>query len=266
MTGFKGKKIAITRPIERSSEAVKIIEEYGGEVMVAPTLELVITNSQPLKDLCKNAGTLDWLIFTSPTAILSLFKHCPDLKEKLSSQCKIAVIGPRTAKYLEEQGLKADLIPADYTAEGLLEIFKDINLKNKNIGLPRTLAARDVLPLELENNGARVYLVEAYKSDLPRDRSQVNQLINSIINRKVDAVTFTSTLTASNLFEMVEGKDKEKLLEPLRSGEVLVAAIGPVTARALEKYDIPTITPTEYTVKAMLERLREVMQNVCGEN
>lgn len=257
MKDFKGKKIAITRPIERSKEAVEIIQDYGGEVLVAPTLELVITNTQPLKDLCKNSGELDWLIFTSPTAILSLFKHCKDLKERLNHECEIAVIGPRTANYLAEQGLQADLIPADYTAEGLLELFEKTDINGKKIGLPRTLAARDVLPLGLEKMGARVFLAEAYKSDLPHDRSPVNQLVKSIINREVDAVTFTSTLTASNLFEMVEGEDKERLLEPLRSGEVLVAAIGPVTAKTLEKYDIPTITPDEYTVKDMLENLRE---------
>ena len=256
---FKGKKIAITRPIERSQEAVKIIEDYGGEVLVAPTLELVITNTQPLKDLCQKASELDWLIFTSPTAILSLFKHCKNLKDRLNENCKIAVIGPRTAKYLAEYGLETDIVPADYTAEGLLELFENIDIKDKTIGLPRTLAARDLLPLGLENRGAKVLLVEAYKSDLPHDRGQVNKLVSNIINREVDAVTFTSTLTASNLFKMVEGEDKEKLLEPLRSGEVLVAAIGPVTAKALEKYNIPTITPDEYTVKAMLDRLREEM-------
>lgn len=259
MKDFKDKRIAITRPIERSNEAVQIIEEYGGEVLVAPTLELVITNSEPLKDLCKNARILDWLIFTSPTSILSLFKHCPDLKERLSPHCKIAVIGPRTAKYLEEHGLEADLVPEDYTAEGLLEKFENIDLKKKDIGLPRTLAARDVLPNGLEKRGALIHLVEAYKSDLPQDRAKVTELINSIIKREVDAVTFTSTLTASNLFEMVNGEDEEKLLEPLRSGEVLVAAIGPVTAKALEKYNIPTIIPSEYTVKAMLEHLMKKM-------
>ena len=129
MKDFKGKKIAITRPIERSQEAIKIIEEYGGEVLVAPTLELVITNTQPLKDLCRNVDELDWLIFTSPTSILSLFKHCKNLKDRLNTKCKIAVIGPRTANYLAEYGLEADLIPTEYTAEGLLELFEDIDIK-----------------------------------------------------------------------------------------------------------------------------------------
>ena len=101
---FKNKIIAITRPAERSQEAVDIIENWGGTALVAPTLELQISSSQSLTELCKMAKKLDWLIFTSPTAILSLFKHCKDLKEHLNPECKIAVIGPRTGNYLTEYG------------------------------------------------------------------------------------------------------------------------------------------------------------------
>lgn len=260
MREFEGKIIAVTRPIERSQDAVQIIEDYGGKALVAPTLELRITNTQPLIELCRKADELDWLIFTSPTAILSLFKHCNDLKDRLNPQCKIAVIGPRTGNYLEDHGLKADIIPDNYTAEGLLAIFHDIDIRNKIIGLPRTLAARNVLPEGLRKRGAQVFLAEAYISDIPQDRTMVDKLIKDIINREVDAVTFTSTLTANNLFKMVKKEDKDKLLEPLRNGEVLVAAIGPVTAAALEKHGIPTIIPKEYTVRAMLDRLRDEMK------
>lgn len=257
MKDFKGKIIAITRPIERSQEAIRIIEEYGGNVLVAPTLELRISNTQSLIELCERANELDWLIFTSPTAVLSLFKHCKDLKDRLNPNCRIAVIGPRTGEYLKEQGLIADLVPDDYTAEGLLEVFQQFDIKNKNIGLPRTMAAREVLPNGLMDRGAFVFLADAYKSALPEDRSMVDQLIKAVINRKIDAVTFTSTLTAINLFEMIREEDKEEFLEPLRNGEVLVAAIGPVTAKALEEQGINTIIPEEYTVKAMLDKLRE---------
>ena len=99
---FEGKIIGITRPAERVDEAVKIIEEHGGRALVAPTLELQVSNSQSLVDLCKMAGELDWLIFTSPTGIISIFKHCKDLKDRLNPNCKIAVIGPRTGNFLEE--------------------------------------------------------------------------------------------------------------------------------------------------------------------
>ncbi len=259
MKTFKNKVIAVTRPLERSDEAVKLIEAYDGEAFVAPTLELQISSSQSLIKLCENAGELDWLIFTSPTSILSLFKHCPDLKDKLNSNCRIAVIGPRTGNYLEEYGLKADIIPDKYTAEGLLAIFEDINIKDKFIGIPRTFAARDVLPIGLEDMGADVLLAEAYKSGLPKDKRKVHQLIKKVINREVDAITFTSTLTAQNLFEMVKEEELNDFLQPLMNGEVLVAAIGPVTAKILEDKGLPTIIPDEYTVEAMLNKLRDLI-------
>ena len=120
---FEGKIIGITRPAERVAEAVQMVEEHGGKTLVAPTLELRVSNSKSLIELCKMSNKLDWLIFTSPTGIISLFKHCIDLKDRLNPGCKIAVIGPRTRNYLEKKGLKADLVPNDYTAEGLLEIF-----------------------------------------------------------------------------------------------------------------------------------------------
>jgi uroporphyrinogen-III synthase len=257
MKDFKDKIIAITRPAERSPEAVQLVEKYGGTALVAPTLELQISSSESLLKLCKMAGELDWLIFTSPTSILSLFKHCKNLKDKLNPHCRIAVIGPRTGNYLRENGLKAEVVPKDYTAEGLLDVFKEINIQKKNIGIPRTLAARNVLPEGLKEMGALVFVAEAYKSALPRDKDKVNKLIAGIINREIDAVTFTSTLTVKNLFEMVKDEDMEKFLEPLRKGDVLVAAIGPVTGKTLEEHGIKVITPAEYTVEAMMEKLRD---------
>jgi uroporphyrinogen-III synthase len=257
MKSFKNKLIAVTRPLERSAEAVQIIEDYDGEALVVPTLELQISSSQSLIKLCERISELDWLIFTSPTSILSLFKHCIHLKDKLNSNCRIAVIGPRTGNYLEEYDLDADIIPDNYTAEGLLEVFLNIDIKDKLIGIPRTFAARDTLPKGLEELGAEVLLAEAYKSGLPKDKEKVYQLIKSVINRDVDAVTFTSTLTVQNLFEMVNKEELNDFLEPLKDGAVLVAAIGPVTAKPLKEKGIPTIIPDKYTVKAMLNKLRD---------
>lgn len=252
---FEGKIIGITRPEERVKEAVAIVEEHGGTTLVAPTLELRVSNTESLIQLCEMAGELDWLIFTSPTGIISVFKHCSDLKSRLNPECKIAVIGPRTENYLEKKGLKADIVPESYTAEGLLECFEDHDLKNKKIGIPRTLAARDALPTGLKAMGAEVFVAEAYKSDLPQDRTRVNQLVEAILNRKIDALTFTSTLTAKNLFDMLDETKKQDVVEILKGGDVAVAAIGPVTAMPLEELDIDVLIPEKYTVSAMLEIL-----------
>ncbi len=252
---FEGKVIGITRPEERVKEAVAIVEEHGGTALVAPTLELQVSNTQSLIQLCEMAGDLDWLIFTSPTGIISVFKHCSDLKTRLNPNCKIAVIGPRTENYLEKKGLKADIVPESYTAEGLLECFEDHDLKNKKIGIPRTLAARDALPTGLKAMGADVFVAEAYKSDLPKDKTRVNQLVEAILNQKIDALTFTSTLTVKNLFDMLDETEKQDVVDILKGGDVVVAAIGPVTAMPLHELDIDVLIPEKYTVSAMLEIL-----------
>jgi uroporphyrinogen-III synthase len=59
----------------------------------------------------------------------------------------------------------------------------------------------------------------------------------------------------------VKKEELDDFLEPLKNGEVLVAVIGPVTAKPLEERGIPIIIPDEYTVKAMLNRLREEFSN-----
>ena len=152
------KRIAITRPAQRSEAAMKIIDELGGETVIRPTLELKLTNSDSLKHLMSEAGNLDWLIITSVTSIESIFKFYPDFLHKLSSKCKIATIGHKTAEVAIDNQLPIDLIPEDYTAEGLLEAFERIDLNNKIVGIPRTYSARTLLPDELEKRGAKVIL------------------------------------------------------------------------------------------------------------
>ena len=248
------KVIAITRPIERSKEAISLVEAYGGVPLVVPTLELKIACTDSLMDLCKNASALDWLIFTSPAAVESIFKFCPQIKDNINSDCKIAVIGPKTRLILEEKGLTVDMMPTDYTAEGLLESFKSYDLWGKNIGIPRTLAARKVLPDGLEERGAQVFIAEAYESVIPKDKSSMRNLINKILSEEVAAITFTSPLTVENLFNVAQDK-KKQLIDTLSQKKVITAAIGPITGKTLAKYGIDPVTPDHYTVEHMMREL-----------
>lgn len=68
-------------------------------------------------------------LFTSPTTITAIKEFHPDFINNLN--CKIAVIGRKTAEDVENHGLKVDLIPEDYTAEGLLKEFQKRNIKIK---------------------------------------------------------------------------------------------------------------------------------------
>lgn len=248
--------VAITRPKDRAKKACEIVEKLGGTPILAPTLDLKPVNTDSLKELVSRKDELDWIIFTSPTTIVSLNKFYPDFIESLD--CKLAVIGNKTGKLAEKNGLSVDLMPEDFTAEGLIEEFKKQKITNKTIGIPRTASARPVLPEELEKLGNKVILAEAYKSLFPMDEKAVEELISKIENKEIDAITFTSPLTVENFFEIV--KDKEKIAK-LLSDNLLTVCIGPITARVLEKYNITYIYPETYTVDDMMELLFETWRN-----
>ncbi len=242
--------VAITRPKDRAKKACEIVENLGGEAILAPTLDLEPVNTESLKNLVARKDELDWIIFTSPTTIVSLNKFYPDFIKTLN--CKLAVIGNKTGRLAEKNGLTVDLMPEDFTAEGLIEEFKKRGITNQTIGIPRTASARPILPEELEKLGNEIILAEAYKSLFPMDEKAIKELIEKIKNHKIDAITFTSPLTVENFFEIAD--DKEKLAQ-LLNDNLLTVCIGPITAKVLEKYNIAYIYPNTYTVPDMMELL-----------
>ena len=253
--------VAITRPKDRAKKACEIVEKLGGEAFLAPTLDLKPVNSDSLKELVKRKDELDWIVFTSPTTIDSFNKFYPDFLGSLT--CKLAVIGNKTGKLAEENGLKVDLIPEDFTAEGLIEEFKKRNITNQVIGIPRTLSARPVLPEELEKMGNTVLLAEAYKSLFPMDEDSIKELILKIENKHIDALTYFLEYFFINtdFFKIVE--DKEKIAK-LLSNNLLTVCIGPITAKVLKKYDITYIHPDTYTVPDMMELLFKKWRELNG--
>ncbi len=251
--GFNNKNIVVTRPVERSESLAKIIREKNGVPIIVPTLELQLVESDELKYIAENIGEYDWIIFTSPAGVKSFF----NVYSNDNIPSKIAVIGVKTEEILAEYGESPDLIPDNFTAEGLLESFSSIDLDGKRVALPRTLSARKVLPEGLEGYGAIVTIAEAYTSSIPRDTSNIIKLMNDIINNDVDIITFTSPLTVKNLLEVIKNEEPEKydtFLEKLRTS-VTVGSIGPITGNVLNEYEIPAIEPNRYTVKDMINAL-----------
>ncbi len=240
--------VAITRPKDRAKKACEIVEKLGGSAVLAPTLDLEPVNSDSLKELVARKDELDWIIFTSPTTIVSLNKFYPEFIKTLD--CKLAVIGNKTGKLAQKNGLEVDLMPKEFTAEGLIEEFKKQNITGKTIGIPRTTSARPILPESLEKLGNEVILAEAYKSLFPMDERAINELIEKIKSKEIDAITFTSPLTVRNFFKIAK-KDLAELINE----NLLTVCIGPITAKVLDEYGITYIYPDTYTVPDMMELL-----------
>ena len=66
------------------------------------------------------------------------------------------------------RGLRADLVPERYIAEGLLESLASRVLKGQRVLLPRARGARDVLVDGLADCGAVVDDLPLYEAAVPR--------------------------------------------------------------------------------------------------
>jgi uroporphyrinogen III methyltransferase/synthase len=160
-------------------------------------------------------------------------------------------VGPKTAEALEEYSLRADLVPAEFKAEGVLAALGGVQVKGRRFLIPRAKVAREVIPDRLRELGAEVTVATAYENVMPRaDADRVRKLFRE---KKIAAVTFTSSSTVNNFVEMVGKSEYKSLMHG-----VVVACIGPVTAKTAEEYGMTVdIMPKDYTIPALVEAMVE---------
>jgi uroporphyrinogen III methyltransferase / synthase len=148
--------------------------------------------------------------------------------------------------------LKVDLIPAQYQAEGLLEVLSKEQLAGSRILIPRAEVARDLLPDELRAHGADVTVAVAYRTVRPE--ADVARLIQALRSRTVGVVAFTSSSTVTHYMGCFASAEEARTL----TEGVVVACIGPITAQTAQAAGLKVvIQPKANTVSALAEAIAE---------
>ncbi|MCH7719212.1 MAG: uroporphyrinogen-III synthase, partial [Chloroflexi bacterium] len=165
----------------------------------------------------------------------------------------VAAIGPGTADALKRWGISVDVTPGSdrYTAEGLLAAFEGrLDLRGRQVLLPRAEGARDTLLDGLANQGAKVNEVTLYLAALPHDPD--GEGLRRLRAGEIDVATFASSSTVRNLVTLL-GDD----LEPLRRCKI--ASIGPITASTVEELlgRPPDVVAQEHTIPGLVRALVE---------
>lgn len=197
--------------------------------------------------------TYHWLLFTSANAVRFFMERLRALGKdfRMLKGVNICVVGPKTAEALESYGLRPDLIPSEFKAEGVLSALGGVKVKGQKFLIPRAKVAREIIPDKLRELGAMVTVATAYENVKPAvDAARAKKLFEE---KKIAAVTFTSSSTVNNFIEILGQKEYKSLLEG-----VVVACIGPVTAKTAEEYGMKIdIMPKEYTIPALVEAMVE---------
>jgi uroporphyrinogen III methyltransferase/synthase len=247
-----GKRVVITRARAQASQLVERIRDLGGQAIEFPSIKIEKEkNLAALHNAFKNIGQYDWIIFTSINAVDIFFAESRQagLDIRDLQGIKLGAIGPATRDKLLERGLRVDVVPEDYRAEGILKELRDRIKPGQWILLPRARGARSILPETLRRWGAHVNEIYLYQAIAASQVSQAT--LKNIIAGNMDYLTFTSSSTVSNFVKIIGAENIAGL-----KGKVKVACIGPVTAdTARENGFSVDILAQEYTINGLLEAI-----------
>jgi uroporphyrinogen III methyltransferase/synthase len=249
-----GLTIVVTRAAAQAQRFTQLLESAGARVLEAPAIVIAPPPSwEPLDAALDALDTFSWVIFTSVNGVAMVDRRLParGLAWSALAGRRVAAIGPATADALAEHGVRPDVVPAEYRAEGLVERLRGVITPADRVLLPRAAQTRDVLVTELKRLGAHVTEVPAYATR--RADAGAARLREALAAGAIDAVTFTSSSTARNFAELFTEDERRAWLS-----RVTVASIGPITAATAAEYGLTTgVMPAEYTIPALARALAD---------
>lgn len=234
-----GRTVVITRAASQASEFVNALEGYGAQVISCPTIEIQEPESyQQLDEAIDHLFGYDWLVFTSTNSVESFLKRLAHENKEVTDldDIRVCAIGLATAEKLHDAQVHVDLVPSDSRSEGVFSSLSEFlggteKLSGVNVLLPRAATGRDLLPKALEDAGARVDIVTAYRTVIPDyvDRGRLSAMLAG----SADCIAFTSSSTVKNLAQLFDTHDLSNILK-----KIAVACIGDVTAATASEYGL----------------------------
>jgi uroporphyrinogen III methyltransferase / synthase len=252
-----GRRIVVTRSREQAGELVDMLEERGADAIQTPTIRIAPPEDfDALDRACTDAGSFDWIVLTSANAVDAFFGRLLLRGDvRVLKDVRLCAIGASTAQRVARYGVRADLIPDESRAEGVFDALKATGpVTGVRFLLPRADIARELLPDQLRDAGAAVTEVVAYRTVVAGgERDADHDVYRMLLDRQIDAVTFTSASTVRNFARMLGEEQAADLLNT-----TVVAAIGPVTAEAAQQLGIHvTVVPKKYTIPDLVDALVE---------
>jgi uroporphyrinogen-III synthase len=277
---FSGLRV-LSLESRRGAEMAKLIENHGGEPMVAPSMrEVPLQNNTEALAFARtlSAGGFDMVIFLTGVGTRALARVVETVyshEEFVAQLAKVAVVarGPKPLAVLKEWSVPvAVTAPEPNTWREVLRAL-DANvaalpLEGRKVAVQEYGVSNDELLAGLADRGANVTRVPVYEWALPEDTGPLRAAISAIARNEIDVVLFTTATQADHMLEIAS---EMKLDDAMRGAlsHMVVASIGPTTSERLREYGItPDMEPTHpkmgFLVSEAAERSAEILQRKRG--
>jgi uroporphyrinogen III methyltransferase/synthase len=218
-----GRRVVVTRARAQASDLSATLRALGAEVIELPTIRVEpIDASSEIDAALDRLSDYDLVVLTSANGVDCLFERLAERggdARSLPSRATVVAIGPATAARLAEHGVRADLVPERFVAEGILDALAGRELAGVSVLVARAREARADLVDGLRARGARVDEVALYETvSSPASADEIDAALSA------DYLTFTSSSTVRNFMALLGGEGRR------RPRELRVVSIGPVTS------------------------------------
>lgn len=229
-----GIRVAVTRPSHQAGPVVNQLLDLGAEPLLMPLLEIgPPPNWEPVDAVLDRLSEFDWLVLTSANGAESflgrLWSRGADVRAL--AHVRTAAIGPATARKMEDFHLRADVVPDEFRAEGLVDALGS-RVVNRRVLWAGANRGREVLIDGLTAAGADVEKVAVYESC---DATAISDENRGIIERgELDWIGLASPSMARRLAALLPDSARTHL-----GGRIRLASISPVTTIAAKEVGLP---------------------------
>ena len=275
MAGFNGLRV-LSFESRRAKEIAHLIANNGGVPIVAPSTREVPEG--PNEDEVKLirgilAQEFDAVIFMTGVGARALIETAKTVSGEnfLTALGKTAVVvrGPKPSAVMREFNVPVTLaVPEPNTWREIVSILgansEAVPLQGRRIAVQEHGEPSPELYAALRERGAEVFPVHVYRWELPEDIGPLKAAVQSLVNREINVVMFTSSVQFAHAGRIADELGvRSEFLSALKN--VIVASIGPTTSETLRKNGLavdfePSHPKMGFLVREASEKSAELVQ------
>jgi uroporphyrinogen-III synthase len=245
-----GLRVGVTAG-RRGGELVEALRRLGAQVLWAPTVEVV---AGPAAALARQTAAVlaarpAWVVVTTAEGLHRWVEGAGDASRpavlELLRGAKVAARGAKATAASREHGIATVLTSPTERGVDLVRSVADLARPGDRVAVVVDGNGSPDVVAELEAADLVVHTVAPYRWVVPGPSNAAHgrcvpagDLLRALCGGELDAVAFTSPPAVDGLFAMAAALGLEAALHEALTGtgagRVLVAAIGPATAEALE--------------------------------
>ncbi len=263
-----GFTVAVTADRRRDELAV-LLQRRGAKVLVAPVLRII-----PIADDTELRARTGELVAQPPTIVVANtaigFRGWLEAAEGwgLAEPLRAALAGayliargPKARGAMRAAGLADQWSPESESCAEVLAHLLERGVAGDRIVVQLHGDDQHEFIAALRRAGAEVVEASVYRWAPPAETAPVRRLVELLVARQLDAVTFTSAPAVHALLAAA-GADTDAVLDALRA-DVVAACVGPVTAGPLRDKGVPVVMPVRSRLGALA---RTVVEELPGRS